>query len=408
VNPHRPTRLPFFVHRCVRRVEVVLDAAGVRNEPVVVGVSGGGDSMALLEILGLLAPKLGLSLHVVCVDHGLRAEAASESKMVRDAAERWAAAFEAVTFEAIAVQPAGSDENALRQSRHAALEEARLRWGSRFVLLGHTSDDQVETVVLRFVRGAGFGGLSGMREVRGTLLRPLLGVRRAELRRLLQARGVAWAEDPSNETQRYARGRLRSGVLPAIEAAFGRGALEHLLDVAPRWRADEDFLEREAGRLLAYASRRRTGAVDLDADALVSAHGALRARVLRRWILEATGRMPGSRQVREVERWLEGDGKRGHRDNQGYVDNQGHLDLPGARVRCAGGRLSLEVRMESATSTSLAHRTVDSPGDDTADSGGDRKLDIDITTASDDSSKARPVGDAVLPPSDGRVRFPRN
>lgn len=400
MNPNRPAKLPLFVHRSVRRAQAVLDAAGVRNEMVVVGVSGGGDSMALLEIVGLLAPRLGLTLHVVCVDHGLRAEAAAESQFVGAAARRWAAEFEAVT-----VQPGGSDEDALRRARHAALEEARRRSGSRFVLLGHNSDDQVETIVLRFLRGAGFGGLSGMRDVRGTLLRPLLGIRRVELRRLLEARGVAWVEDPSNETERYARGRLRSGVLPPIEAAFGRGALDHLLDVAPRWRDDEDFLEYETTRLLAYASRCRTGGIDLDAEALAGAHRALRARALRRWLHETTGRMPGSRQIREVERWLESaDGKRGH------------LDLPGARMTAAGGRLSLDVGKEDSTAMPVGIRK--------AGSVGRNENGVDNPSSSDDASKARPscdeqearvagkdvhsAGNGVLPPSDGRVRFPRN
>ena len=383
--PNRSTRLPFFVHRCVRRAQAVLTAAGARDEAVVVGVSGGGDSMALLEIAGLLAPRLRLELHVACVDHGLRIESAAETRLVRAAADRWAA-----TFHAVRLDPGGADEDTLRRARHAALHEVRLATNSRFILLGHTSDDQVETIVFRFLRGAGFGGLSGMREVRGPLLRPLLGIRRAELRRLLTSRGVEWAEDATNESDRYARGRLRSGVLPAIEAAFGSGALDHLLDVAPRWRADEDFLESEAGRLLAYASRRGAAGVDLDAEALSCAHPALRARVLRRWLFEATGQSPGSREIAAIERWLEaGDGRRGQLDLAG-----------GVRLTGAGGRLSLETPSDTGSSPSV----------------GDTRVGIDMTASSDDPSMTRTAGGAkrvgargkpLLPPSDGRVRFPR-
>jgi tRNA(Ile)-lysidine synthase len=382
--PHRTTRLPFFVHRCVRTARAVLVDAGLRDEPVLLGVSGGGDSMALLEIVGLLAPKLRLGLHVACVDHRVRRESAAEAELVREAAARWGATFHPLTIEA-----GRSDEDTLRRARHGALEELRLRIGCRFTLLGHTSDDQVETIVLRFFRGAGFGGLAGMRAARGPILRPLLAIRRAELRRLLQSRAVAWAEDSTNESDRYARGRLRSGVLPAVEAGFGVGALDHLLDVAPRWRADEDFLEQEASRLLAYASRRGVAGTDLDAEALGCAHAALRARVLRRWLLDATGRSAGSREIAAIERWLEsGAGKRGH------------LDLSGMRLRGAGGRLSLERAGEGSAATAAG----------TAQSG------IDIVPSSDDANVPASTRGAdtlrgkrkpVLPPSDGRVRFPR-
>jgi tRNA(Ile)-lysidine synthase len=306
-------------------VAVAIERAGLRAEPVLLGVSGGSDSMALLELAALAAPAHGLVLHVACVDHGLRPEAAAEARLVEAAASSRGA-----VFHAVAVAPEGDDEDSLRRVRHAALEEVRARVGARFVLLGHTADDQIETIVFRFLRGAGLGGLAGMRDRRGTLLRPLLDLRRAELRLMLAERGVAWAEDPTNSSARYARGRLRTSVVPAIEGAFGRGALDHLLDVAPRWRADEDYLERETERLLAYASRRGSRGVDLDLEALSTAHTALKARALRRWITDSSGRGPSSRDVAEVERWLASTG------------TAGRLDIAGGRLVLAGGRLSME------------------------------------------------------------------
>ncbi|MFN2426502.1 MAG: TilS substrate-binding domain-containing protein, partial [Candidatus Binatia bacterium] len=124
-------------------------------------------------------------------------------------------------------------------------------------------------------------------------------------------------------------------VLPVIAEAFGDGALDHLVDVAPRWRDDEDFLELEAARLFAYASRRGAGgpgsATDLDADALACAHPALRSRVLRRWLFEATGRTSASREIAGIQRWLQSAGGR-----------RGTLDLAGVRLTGKGGRLSLD------------------------------------------------------------------
>ena len=314
--------------------------AGIEREPVLVAVSGGGDSMALLEIVSLLAQARALALHVAYVDHGMRAEAAVEQEMVCAAARERGA-----RFHHAAIDPGSGDEVTLRDRRHRALQDVAREVGARFILLGHTSDDQIETIVFRFLRGAGLGGLAGMREVRPPFVRPLLATRREELREVLRAQGVSWAEDPSNVSERYARGRLRSGVLPAITRLFGRGALEHLLDVAPRWRADDDYLETEAARLLAYASRRGESGVELDATALAGAHPALRARALRRWIDDRTGRAPASRELAVVERWL-----------ASAEDDAGGVDVAGARVVRARGRLAIT---PSTSAQPRAHSLID-------------------------------------------------
>lgn len=335
-------RQPFFVHRCLRSVRRVLGEAGLRDEAVLLGVSGGGDSMALLELVGLLAPSLGLQLHVACVDHGLRSEAAAEAEVVAEASRRWQA-----TFHGLRIDTDSDDEDTLRRLRHEALEGLRARAACRFILLGHSRDDQIETIVLRFLRGAGLGGLAGMRQARGRILRPLLDLSRSDLRRLLVSRSVPWCEDPTNQTPRYARGRLRGTVLPSVEAAFGRGSLEHLLDLAPRWRRDEDYLEQEASRLLAYASRRGSDGIDLDAEALACGHRALQARVLRQWIGQATGRTSSSREIAAVERWL-AEARRPAGENSNTKGRPPGLDLPGLRLERRGDRLVLIERDATA------------------------------------------------------------
>jgi tRNA(Ile)-lysidine synthase len=256
---------------------------------------------------------------------------------------RAAARERGAQFHTTAIDPGSGDEDTLRRRRHEALEAIAGRTACRWILLGHTSDDQIETIVFRFLRGAGFRGLSGMRENRPPLVRPLLSMRREELRRMLRARGVAWAEDATNLSDRYARGRLRTHVLPAIAAMFGRGALDHLLDVAPRWRADEDYLERETARLLAYASRRGTGGVELDVTALAEADPALRARALRTWLAGRTGKHPGSRELAVVERWLD----------QSAAGDSG-VDVAGARVTRARGRLAARSSDASADAASAS------------------------------------------------------
>ncbi len=322
------SRQPLPVHRVLQAAGRNLQESGVRNARVLLAVSGGGDSMALLEAAALLAPGLGLQLHVAHVDHATRAGSAAEQATVAEAAR-----LRGASFDGMRIDPGDCSEDAMRRARHDALATMADRGDCRWILLGHSADDQVETILFRFLRGAGLGGLAGMRRVRGRLVRPLLDCRRAELRAFLDARGVAWMEDPDNLAPRYARTRLRVGVLPALEAAFGRGALDHLLDQAPRWRADEDYLEEQAARLLAYATRPGAlpGVAALDAAALVEAHAALRARALRSWLRHGTGHTPSARELAALEHWLQGLG-------------EGGVDVAGGRVRRDGGRLVLVAR----------------------------------------------------------------
>jgi tRNA(Ile)-lysidine synthase len=386
-----PTRDPFFVHRALATVDGALRKAGVTAQPVLLAVSGGGDSMAMLELVSMLAPKLDLALHVACIDHGVRGEAASEVDLVRDAA-----AARGATFHATTIRTDRIDEDTLRRARHAALADIAKSSGCRWILLGHTSDDQIETIVFRFLRGAGLGGLAGMRPVRGSFVRPMLSIRRGELRRVLRERGMCWAEDATNTSENYARGRLRTVVLPAIESAFGAGALDHLLDVAPRWRDDESFLEGEAARLLERATHSATLAESpapdsLDLATLAAAHPALRARALRQWLILRTAAMPSSRELAGIERWL--DRRRG----------ASKVDIAGAKLVQARGRLLLSAA-ESKSIEQIENHAIRDPLDTERPASGGATTTNRIAQRCD----ARACGpDALLPPSDGRVRFSR-
>lgn len=326
----RGLSVPRADFRLVEAVAGTLGAVAAPGQGLLVAVSGGGDSMALLELCCLVAPRLGMNLLVVYVDHGLRPEAAWEAAIVEARARHLGA-----PFESIAVSPEGDDEDSLRRARLGALEQLGRDRDCRWIALGHSADDQIETVLLRFLRGAALGGLAGMSPRRGPFLRPLLTLRREELRAFLRRRGLGWVEDASNGWPRYARVRLRRDVVPAIEAAFGGGVLAHLPAQAARWREDQDFLDAEALRLEAYCSRPgpggqgRAGRPELDLHALSEAAPALRSRVLHRWL----GRLgslatPDLRHVAQVEALL----LRPEALSAG-------LDLPGLRVWCEEGRL---------------------------------------------------------------------
>jgi len=320
----KPASLPRDAFRLLEETRAQLEAAGVRDGGLLIGASGGGDSMALLELCALLAPPLGLTLCAVYVDHGVRLEAALDRALVAAAAARLG-----VEFESITVSVGGGDEDSLRRARLSALQNLALDRGYRWIALGHTIDDQIETIVLRFLRGAGLGGLAGMRPLRGPFVRPLLGLERTDLRDFLRRRGLGWVEDASNNWSRYKRTRLRREVLPAIEKAFGSGTLRHLAAQASRWREDQDYLDAEAARLEAYCRRQgREGRPELDIASLSEAPPALRARVLHRWLGQlgylAT---PDLRHVALVEGLLRSDLP------------GGRVDLPGLRVWCEHGRL---------------------------------------------------------------------
>ena len=183
-----------------------------------VAVSGGSDSVALLHILHRALTPEGVQLYAVTVDHGLRAASAAEAEDVAALATGLGLSHDILHW---AEGPgAGNLQDQARQARYGLLRDWARRKGIAALALGHTADDQAETVLMRLTRASGVDGLSAMSAVRQledlTLLRPLLSLRRADLRDYLRAEGVPWVDDPSNEDRRFDRVRLRQA-LPMLE-----------------------------------------------------------------------------------------------------------------------------------------------------------------------------------------------
>lgn len=203
-----------------------------RGDRVLVAASGGPDSTALLHGLLTLAPRLGISLCAACVDHGLRPESADEARAVVERCRAWGIAASAVTVDVgKAMRRHVSVQEAARIVRLAALAETAKQLGCTKIALGHTADDQAETVLFRIVRGTGLRGLSGIPYRRDSLIRPLLDVRRHELLAYLAKRKIAFVSDPSNANPRYARSRIRHQVLPALARENPR-VVESLLSLS--------------------------------------------------------------------------------------------------------------------------------------------------------------------------------
>jgi tRNA(Ile)-lysidine synthase len=203
------------------------------GDRVLVAVSGGPDSMALLHALWELRARLLVELEAVTIDHGLRAGAAAEAELVRERAVALEVPWRLVRVDVAAARrgSGGSVQEVARRLRLAALAELAAERGAGRVALGHQADDQAETVLFRIVRGTGLRGLRGIPYRRDPFVRPLLDVPRDEILRYLRRRSIAFAEDPSNADERFARARLRHRLMPLLAAENPR-VREALLGLA--------------------------------------------------------------------------------------------------------------------------------------------------------------------------------
>jgi tRNA(Ile)-lysidine synthase len=249
-----------------------------RGDLVLAACSGGPDSLALAAALAFVAPRMGLRAGGVTVDHGLQEGSGSRAASV--VAVLSGLGLDPVRGIAVTVPADGGPEAAARTARYHALAEAAAELRAAAVLLGHTLDDQAETVLLGLARGSGPRSLAGMPRRRGTFRRPLLGVRRPVTAEACEALGLEPWEDPHNADRRFARVRIRLDALPALEAALGPGVPEALARTADQLRADAEFLE-------SISSERSRADSPLPVSSLAGMPGAVRTRVLRSAALAA-------------------------------------------------------------------------------------------------------------------------
>jgi len=256
-----------------------------------VAVSGGVDSVCLLEVLRELAPRWNLRLTVLHLDHGLRGEEArQDAEFVRALAARMELPFVQARAELGAA--AGNLEEAAREARLRFFREQIAAGAVDRIALGHTRSDQAETVLFRFLRGAGSAGLAGIRPVTDDgIVRPLLEVTRAEIEAFLRARGIAWREDSTNASARFARNRIRHSLLPQLTREWNP-ALEETLAKTAEWAlAEEAYWKEETARLAAGCLREDGAAVLAPAEALARLPLAAARRLVRHAIGRAKGNL---------------------------------------------------------------------------------------------------------------------
>ena len=279
--------------------------------PVVVGCSGGADSVALLA----LAADAGLKPVAVHVDHALRPQSGDDAATVGAIAARLKGEVRALRAP---VAGGPNLEARARDARYEALERARVEVGAEVVLIGHTADDQAETVLLNVLRGSAGSGLAGMAPRHGRVVRPLLGYRREQTHALCAALGLTVLADPMNEDRTFRRVAIRHDVLPMLSALAER-------DLVPVLARQADILRSESEYLDALASRAWPDADPPSAGALLALPLPLARRAVRQWV----GTPPPS--SLEVERVLA----------VAAGEARGTQLAGGRAVRRSGGRLAL-------------------------------------------------------------------
>lgn len=308
-------------------VQAVDGALNSKDKHLLVACSGGADSLALAFAARYVAIRRYLDYAAVVIDHQLQDGSAEVAAGVQQQLGRLGYADVIVTTVQVDHSAGVGPEAAARQARYRALD-ATAQARSATVLLGHTLDDQAETVLLGLARGSGGRSLTGMAPRAGHLLRPFLNLRRETTEQACAELGLEPWQDPHNTDRRFTRVRVRETVLPALETELGPGVAEALARTAELLRDDTDLLDRLAAD--AYRTAEGLGGTDtLDCAALESQPPALRRRILRLWLLAHGIGDLSLRHISSVESLV--------------IDWHGQksIEVPGATVTRNAGRLSV-------------------------------------------------------------------
>ncbi|MEO6943490.1 MAG: tRNA lysidine(34) synthetase TilS [Lacisediminihabitans sp.] len=302
---------------------------------VLVALSGGADSLALAAATAFEAQRAGIRAGAIIVDHGLQEESADVAAKAADQAR--SLGLGPVVVKRVEVAGGGGPEAAARDARYAALTEAAEETGATRVFLGHTLDDQAETVLLGLARGSGGGSLKGMPFSTGIFVRPLLNIRRTTTRQFCVDSGLEPWNDPQNEEERFRRVRVRSTVLPMLERELGPGIAEALVRTAAQLREDTEALDHFAEEQIEELAEHAEAGLSLGVKALAANPAALRQRIIRLAVQAEFGVSLSRGHTLEVARLVT--------DWHG----QEALDLPGITVEREGHRLVF-------TATTSLHR----------------------------------------------------
>lgn len=258
------------------------------GDKIVVGVSGGADSVCLLHLLRQLSSRHQFTLHVAHLNHGFRPEAAQEAAFVQRLCDQWGvpATLSSLPVPRICKERHLSKQEGAREVRYAFLKEVAGATGARWIALGHTADDQAETFLMRLLRGAGPQGLGAIPRMRdGMIIRPLLSISRKQIVDELSREQIPFIEDPSNEQEIYLRNRVRHRLLPLLEE-YNPKVKEAFYRESELLQEENDFLTRYTEEMIPHLGvEKKKRSVSFDLERLRSLHPALQRRIVR-WGLD--------------------------------------------------------------------------------------------------------------------------
>jgi tRNA(Ile)-lysidine synthase len=326
------------------RQTIARDGLFGAGDRIVIGLSGGADSVTLSTLLPAVAREFGAEVvSLAHLNHGLRPGAEDDQRFCGEFAARAGLPFDTETADvrALARERKTSIEDAGRIARYAFLRRVMTPRAATRIAVAHTRNDQAETVLLRLCRGAGPKGLASIFPKAGPVIRPMLDVRRAAIEAFVAAEGIAFREDPTNRDVAMARNRVRHELLPYLARHMGDGIVDVLARQAVIARDDADWLEQAATESARSLVLEEETGVSIDAAGLRELHPALARRVIQAVLTRTAGRRfigfdhidAVSRLAAELDRGPFG-GKNGKET----------IDLPGLRVKQIGGRLRFEPR----------------------------------------------------------------
>ena len=301
---------------------------------VIVALSGGADSLALAAATAFEAPKREIAALAVTVDHGLQEGSAEVAATAAAQAEALGLAARVIRVD---VRADGGPEAAARDARYEALDAVAREVGAEAILVGHTLDDQAETVLLGLARGSGATSLQGMAPVAERvdgcrILRPLLEVRRETTQAACAAEGLDPWLDPHNSDPRFTRVRVRETVLPALEHELGPGVAEALARTAAQMREDAEAFAEMIDEIIEDVVEHAEAGISLSVGALAANPAALRHRLIRHVVAAEFGQSLTRSQTLDVARLVT--------DWRG----QGPIDLPGCRAARVNGLIEFTAR----------------------------------------------------------------
>ena len=261
---------------------------------LLVAVSGGADSVALLHLLHSLADELALTLQVAHLDHALREESTDDARFVEQLCRDLDVSVTVARHDVreMARQRKGNLEEVARDVRRDFLEATAKKRNCDLIVLGHHAGDQAETFLMRLMRGAGTAGLAGMRQLDGRIVRPLLSFHHEELVAYLEDNDFFWREDESNRDSTFTRNRIRHQLLPLM-ASFNPNITSQLAGLCEQLRLDEDYWSAQTNRILAEHGTRVNAGYSLQREALAGLAPSLAARVVRAVLHEIRGDLRG-------------------------------------------------------------------------------------------------------------------